>query len=229
MVTPQLSAAYQTAVGVPITHSWGMTEVSPVGAIGGLRSRHDGLDDDAREHVASAQGQPVPLVNLRIADVDTGEPLPHDGRSVGEVQVAGPWVAAGYLGDDEAAGFTPDGWLRTGDLATIDDHGYLRLVDRIKDLIKSGGEWISSVELEAAIATHPDVEQVAVVAREHPRWVERPVAFVVLRPDAVDQLREHLSRRVASWWMPDDFIVLDAIPLTGTGKLSKQTLRDSLR
>ncbi|GIE36835.1 long-chain-fatty-acid--CoA ligase [Actinoplanes italicus] len=232
MVTPQLSAAYQAAVGVPITHSWGMTEVSPVGVIGGLRSHHDGLDDDVRERVASAQGQPVPLVSVRIVDVDTGERRPHDGRSVGELQVAGPWVAAGYFRDDEAGSFTSDGWLRTGDLATIDEHGYVRLVDRIKDLIKSGGEWISSVELEAAIATHPDVEQVAVVAREHPRWVERPVAFVVLRADAdtaVDQLREHLSRRVASWWMPDDFIVLDAIPLTGTGKLSKQTLRESLR
>jgi fatty-acyl-CoA synthase len=232
VVTPQLSAAYRAAVGVPITHSWGMTEVSPVGAIGGLRSQHDGLDDDARELVAAAQGQPAPLVSVRVVDVDTGERLPHDGRSVGELQVAGPWVAAGYVGDEGADSFTSDGWLRTGDLATIDEHGYLRLVDRIKDLIKSGGEWISSVELEAAIASHPDVEQVAVVAREHPRWVERPVAFVVLRADsdtAVDQLREHLSRRIASWWMPDDFIVLDTIPLTGTGKLSKQTLRESLR
>ncbi|MEU8664743.1 AMP-binding enzyme, partial [Actinoplanes philippinensis] len=155
-----------------------------------------------------------------------------DGRSVGELQVAGPWVAGGYVAGEGADSFTADGWLRTGDLATVDAEGYLRLVDRIKDLIKSGGEWISSVELEAAIATHPDVEQVAVVAREHPRWVERPVAFVVLRADSdtkADQLREHLSRRIASWWMPDDFILLDAIPLTGTGKLSKQTLRESLR
>ncbi|MEV6304623.1 long-chain fatty acid--CoA ligase [Actinoplanes sp. NPDC051861] len=232
VVTPQLSAAYEAAVGVPITHSWGMTEVSPVGAIGGLRSQHDDLNPGARELVASAQGQPAPLVSVRIIDVDTGEPRPHDGQSVGELQVAGPWVASGYFGGAGTDSFTADGWLRTGDLASIDEHGYLRLVDRIKDLIKSGGEWISSVELEAAIATHPDVEQVAVVARDHPTWVERPVAFVVLRAGsdtAVDELREHLSRRIASWWMPDDFIMLDTLPLTGTGKLSKQTLRESLR
>ncbi|WP_433796262.1 long-chain fatty acid--CoA ligase [Actinoplanes sp. CA-252034] len=232
VVTPQLSAAYQAAVGIPLTHSWGMTEVSPVGAIGGLRSLHDHADEEVRRNAAAAQGRPAPLVNLRIVDVDTGERLPHDGQSVGELQVAGPWVAGGYFAGEGADSLTSDGWLRTGDLATIDEHGYLRLVDRIKDLIKSGGEWISSVELEAAIATHPDVEQVAVVARDHPRWVERPVAFVVLRADAdtaVDQLREHLSGRIASWWMPDDFIVLDSIPLTGTGKLSKQALRESLR
>jgi fatty-acyl-CoA synthase len=131
-----------------------------------------------------------------------------------------------------ADSFTADGWLCTGDLATVDEDGYLRLVDRIRDLIKSGGEWISSVGLEAAIATYPDVEQAAVVAREHPRWMERPVAFVVLRADfdtKAGQLREHLSPRIASWRMPDDFILLDTIPLTRTGKLFKQTLRESRR
>ncbi|AGL17520.1 long-chain-fatty-acid--CoA ligase [Actinoplanes sp. N902-109] len=232
VVTSHLSAAYEAAIGIPITHSWGMTEVSPVGAIGGLRSQHDDLAPDARALVASAQGQPAPLVSVRIVDVDTGEPRPHDGRSVGELQVAGPWVAAGYVGGAGADTFTADGWLRTGDLASIDEHGYLRLVDRIKDLIKSGGEWISSVELEAAIATHPDVDQVAVVARDHPTWVERPVAFVVLRAGSattVGDLRDHLSRRIASWWMPDDFILRDSIPLTGTGKPAKRTLRESLR
>jgi fatty-acyl-CoA synthase len=232
MVTPELSAAYEEAVGVPLTHSWGMTEVSPVGAIGGLRSGHDGLGAAERAAVRGAQGQAVPLVNLRVVDVDTGAPLPHDGRSVGELQVAGPWVAGGYYGGEGADHFTEDGWLRTGDLATLDAQGYLRLVDRIKDLIKSGGEWISSVELEAAIATHPTIEQVAVVARDDPRWVERPVAFVVLRAGSVmseEQLREHVSAQVASWWLPDEFVVLDTIPTTGTGKLSKEALRRSLR
>ncbi|MEU6394398.1 long-chain fatty acid--CoA ligase [Streptomyces sp. NPDC046939] len=231
-VTAELSSAYKEAIGVPLTHSWGMTEVSPVGAVGGLRSQHDVLDDEARDDVSTAQGQPVPLVSLRIVDVDSGEKRPHDGKSVGELQVAGPWVAGGYFGGEGSDSFTPDGWLRTGDLATIDEHGYLRLVDRIKDLIKSGGEWISSVELEAAIATHPDVEHVAVVGRDHPRWVERPVAFVVWRAGSattVPQLREHVARHVASWWMPDEFIVLDTLPTTGTGKVSKETLRKSLR
>lgn len=232
MVTPDLSAAYQETVGVPLTHSWGMTEVSPVGAIGGLRSQHADLTEDARAPVRSAQGQSIPLVDMRIMDVASGEHLPHDGNSVGELQVAGPWVARGYFGGDGADSFSDDGWLRTGDLATIDGQGYLRLVDRIKDLIKSGGEWISSVELEEAIATHPHVEQVAVVARDDPRWVERPVAFVVLRAGsevAAEQLREHVSHQVTSWWVPDEFVVLDAIPTTGTGKLSKEALRRSLR
>ncbi|MGA5273639.1 long-chain fatty acid--CoA ligase [Streptomyces cellulosae] len=232
MVTPELSAAYQDTVGVPLTHSWGMTEVSPVGAVGGLRSQHDGLDDEKLGAVRGAQGQPVPLVNLRIVGVETGERMPHDGKAVGELQVAGPWVAGGYFGGEGADNFTEDGWLRTGDLATIDEHGYLRLVDRIKDLIKSGGEWISSVELEAAIATHPHIEQVAVIARDDPRWGERPVAFVVLRAGtttSVEQLRAHVSHQVASWWLPDEFIILDAIPTTGTGKLSKEALRQSLR
>ncbi|WP_030226831.1 long-chain-fatty-acid--CoA ligase [Streptomyces sp. NRRL WC-3626] len=230
-VTPALSRAYEDTVGVPLTHSWGMTEVSPVGAVGGLHSRHDGLDAEARDAVRAAQGRPIPLVNLRLVDVESGRPVPHDGASAGELQVTGPWVARGYFGGEGADHFTEDDWLRTGDLATIDEGGHLRLVDRIKDLIKSGGEWISSAELEAAIATHPDVEQVAVVAREDPRWAERPVAFVVLRAGSdptMDKLREHVSHRVASWWLPDEFVVLDSLPLTGTGKPFKEALRRSL-
>jgi fatty-acyl-CoA synthase len=209
-----------------------MTEVSPVGAVGGLRSGHDLLDEEARDAVRAAQGQPVPLVSLRVVDVESGAQVPHDGRSAGELQVSGPWVAGGYFGGEGADGFTADGWLRTGDLATLDGQGYVRLVDRIKDLIKSGGEWIPSAELEAAIAAHPHIEQVAVVARDDPRWVERPVAFVVLRAQAttsVEQLREHLAHRVASWWLPDEFVVLDTLPTTGTGKPAKEVLRQSLR
>jgi fatty-acyl-CoA synthase len=227
-----LSAAYEQAVGVPITHSWGMTEISPVGAIGGLGSQHDDLDDAARRDVRAAQGQPVPLVNVRIVDAETGEVLPHDGTAIGELQVAGPWVATGYVGGEGTDSFTDDGWLRTGDLATVDEHGYIRLVDRIKDLIKSGGEWISSVQLEAAITSHPEVEQAVVVAREHPRWVERPVAFVVMRDGATatpDELRDHVASQVASWWLPDEFVLVDAVPTTGTGKASKEALRQSLR
>ncbi|MZD06495.1 long-chain-fatty-acid--CoA ligase [Streptomyces sp. SID5785] len=231
-VTPELSAAYEEAVGVPLTHSWGMTEVSPVGAVGGLHSAHDGLGAAERDAVTSAQGRPLPLVTLRIVDPASGARLPHDGESVGELQVAGPWVASGYLGGAGTDGFTGDGWLRTGDLATLDGHGYLRLVDRIKDLIKSGGEWISSVELETALSAHPHVAQVAVVARDDPRWVERPVACVVLRPGAsvsAEQLRAHLFDRVASWWIPDEFVVLGSLPTTGSGKVSKESLRQSLR
>jgi fatty-acyl-CoA synthase len=230
-VAPALSETYRAVLGVPITHSWGMTEVSPVGAIGGTRTQH--RDATAAEQVAvrAAQGQPLPLVNVRVVDVETGRELPCDGTAVGELQVAGPWVAGGYFRIEAGEAFTGDGWLRTGDLATIDAQGYLRLVDRMKDLIKSGGEWISSVELETAISAHPDVVEVAVIARPDPRWIERPVAYVVLRAGSAttaEQLREHLTPKVAKWWLPDEFVFMTTLPKTGTGKLSKTALRESL-
>ncbi|WP_328454142.1 long-chain fatty acid--CoA ligase [Amycolatopsis sp. NBC_00438] len=231
-VPPALSERYRAAIGVPITHSWGMTEVSPVGVIGGTRTQHRDADADEQVAVRAAQGQPLPLVNVRIADVETGRELPRDGVAVGELQVAGPWVAGGYYRVDAAGSFTGDGWLRTGDLATIDADGYLRLVDRVKDLIKSGGEWISSVELEAALASHPDVVEVAVIARPDPRWMERPVAYVVLRDGSAataDELLSHITPMVAKWWLPDEFFFMVSLPKTGTGKLSKVALRDAAR
>jgi fatty-acyl-CoA synthase len=231
-VPPALSETYRAAIGVPITHSWGMTEVSPVGVIGGTRTQHRNATAAEQVAVRAAQGQPLPLVNVRIVDVETGEELPRDGHAVGELQVSGPWVAGGYFKVGEDGSFTGDGWLRTGDLATIDTDGYLRLVDRMKDLIKSGGEWISSVELEAAIASHPDVVEVAVIARPDPKWMERPVAYVALREGratTADELRGHITPMVAKWWLPDEFVFLATLPKTGTGKLSKLALRDSAR
>ncbi|SFW78819.1 long-chain fatty acid--CoA ligase [Amycolatopsis australiensis] len=231
-VPPALSETYRAAIGVPITHSWGMTEISPVGAIGGTRTQHRDATEAEQVAVRAAQGQPLPLVNLRIADVETGRELPRDGQAVGELQVAGPWVAGGYFRTGEDGGFTADGWLRTGDLATIDAHGYLRLVDRMKDLIKSGGEWISSVELEAAISSHPDVAEVAVIGRPDPRWMERPVAYVVLREGGTataGELTRHITPMVAKWWLPDEFVFTAALPKTGTGKLSKTELRAAAR
>jgi fatty-acyl-CoA synthase len=232
VVAPALSETYRAALGVPITHSWGMTEVSPTGVIGGTRTQHRDATEAEQVAVRAAQGQPLPLVNVRIADVETGRELPRDGQAVGELQVAGPWVAGGYYRVDGGDSFTTDGWLRTGDLATIDADGYLRLVDRIKDLIKSGGEWISSVELEAAIASHPDVVEVAVIARPDPRWMERPVAYVALREGGAataEELLAHITPMVAKWWLPDEFVFRATLPKTGTGKLSKIALRDSAR
>jgi fatty-acyl-CoA synthase len=209
-----------------------MTEISPVGTIGGTRTQHREATEEEQVAVRAAQGQPLPLVNVRVVDVETGRELPRDGRAVGELQVAGPWVAGGYFRVDGGGAFTGDGWLRTGDLATIDAEGYLRLVDRMKDLIKSGGEWISSVELEAAISSHPDVVEVAVIARPDPRWMERPVAYVVLRAGSAttaEQLRRHITPKVAKWWLPDEIVFMTTLPKTGTGKLSKSALRESLR
>ncbi|WAL68280.1 long-chain fatty acid--CoA ligase [Amycolatopsis cynarae] len=225
-----LSEAWRERIGLPITQAWGMTETSPIASFGTLRSQHDGLDTATLADVRASQGQVVPLVDLRIVDPETGQEQPWDGKSAGELQAAGPWIAASYYGNESGAGsFTKDGWLRTGDVATLDEYGYLRLVDRTKDLVKSGGEWISSVELENEIMAHPGVAEAAVIAKPDERWSERPVACVVLaegvRLEAGDII-EHLRPRVAKWWLPDEVFFLDEVPKTSTGKFSKKTLRE---
>jgi len=208
-----LSELWRERVGIPITHSWGMTEISPLAVLGGVRAADTGADEERLIEIRSRQGRPVPLVGVRLADED-GHQLPWDGESIGEVQVAGPWVASGYY-RRKGDGMTPDGWLRSGDLGTIDQVGYLRIVDRARDTIKSGGEWISSVELENAIMSHPDVEEAAVVGRHDEKWAERSVAYVVgrrgikLTPESV---REHLRPLVSKWWLPDDVIFLGNCP-----------------
>ena len=222
----RLASEWLERVGVPLTNTWGMTELSPAGAVGGLRSIHDGEADDVRELAQSAQGTAVPLVELRVVDVESGAVLPNDGESIGELQARGPTVASGYLGQQPDEELTPDGWLRTGDIASIDGRGYVVIRDRLKDLIKSGGEWIPSLALEDAIASHPDIAEVAVVGRAHEIWGERPVAFVVTRGelDTVGIL-EHLRSRVVKWWLPDEIVGIEEMPRTGTGKISKPDLR----
>lgn len=167
---------------------------------------------------------------MRIADLESGEALPIDGASRGELQCRGPWVAREYFDDPRSSeSFTDDGWLRTGDIATMDANGYLRIVDRTKDLVKLGGEWISSVELENELMAHPDVAAAAVVGVPDPKWQERPLACVVPREGArlePEELRALLQGHVPKWWLPDDVVFLDAIPLTATGKFSKKELRD---
>lgn len=227
-----LSEAMRHGAGVPITHAWGMTETSPVAVVGGLRSDHDDLDPSAQREVEAFQGQPVPLVELRLVDDASGTVQPWDGEATGEVQVAGPWVAATYYADNDAGtAFTEDGWLRTGDLATINQAGYVRIVDRLKDVIKSGGEWISSVDLENAIVSHPEVAEAAVIAKPDPRWMERPVACVVAERDSgltSADIIEHLRPLVAKWWLPDEVLFVDTLPKTGTGKIAKAHLREAV-
>jgi fatty-acyl-CoA synthase len=176
------------------------------------------------------QGSPLPNVELRIVDLKTCEPLPWDGESRGEVQVRGPWVARGYYNDPRGEGsFTSDGWLRTGDVGTVTPDGYLQLVDRVKDLIKSGGEWISSVDLENHLMAHPAVAEAAVVSVASQRWVERPLACIVIKPGCAltrDEVIEWLRPRVAKWWLPDEVEFIDEIPKTATGKFSKKDLRE---
>ncbi|MBA8826788.1 fatty-acyl-CoA synthase [Saccharopolyspora lacisalsi] len=226
-----LSEGWREAIGVPITQAWGMTETSPLASAATLRSHHDELDAEGLVELRATQGQSVPLVDLRIIDPDTGVEQPWDATSPGELQARGPWIASAYYGDADTDAFTSDGWLRTGDVATMDAHGYVRLVDRTKDLVKSGGEWISSVELENHIMAHPQVEEAAVIAMPDPRWTERPLACVVPAEGArltAEDIVEHLRERVAKWWLPDEVRFITELPKTSTGKFSKKNLREQL-
>ncbi|MER5623335.1 long-chain fatty acid--CoA ligase [Streptosporangium sp. NPDC002544] len=229
-VPKALSAAYREAIGVPILQAWGMTETSPIATIARPGTQHAALPEDERDGVRARQGLAAPLVELRICDPETGEPQPWDDTATGEVQAAGPWVAKEYYrAEGGGAQFTEDGWLRTGDVATIDRHGSVRLVDRTKDLIKSGGEWIGSVELENAIMAHPKVAEAAVIAIPHEHWVERPLAVVVAKEGEAltsSEVLQFLAERVAKWWVPDVVEFIDEIPKTSVGKFSKKTLRE---
>jgi len=213
--------------GVEVLHAWGMTELSPIGTVNAPRGDEGELDAPARERRRAKQGRVLPGVELAILD-DDGQPQPHDGESWGELVVRGHWTIGRYYGRAPGEGFTADGWFRTGDVATIDPAGYMQITDRAKDVIKSGGEWISSIELENILVEHPAVLEAAAVAVPHPKWDERPLMVVVLRPGVpLDRsaMRAHFSGRVASWWIPDDLVVVEALPHTATGKIEKRALR----
>ncbi|MCM2254011.1 MAG: AMP-binding protein, partial [Ramlibacter sp.] len=214
--------------GLSVKHGWGMTELSPVGTLSWLKPGHAAAPLEEQQRVRALQGLALPLVELRV--MAEGGPQPWDGASQGELQVRGPWVTGGYHDIPASEAFvTRDGWFRTGDVATIDAQGYMRIADRVKDLIKSGGEWISSVDLENTIMGHPAVAEAAVVAVAHPRWGERPLAAVVRKPGAqVDEgeLKAHVASHFAKWQVPDDWVFVDAIPRTSTGKFQKLRLRE---
>ncbi|SMX44285.1 long-chain-fatty-acid--CoA ligase [Actibacterium lipolyticum] len=215
--------------GVTVCHAWGMTEMSPVGTDGGLSSDMKALPFDDQIKLKMTQGRRVFGVDLKIVD-DAGNRLPHDGVAVGELFVRGNAIASGYFNNEEAskAAVDPEGWFGTGDIASIDADGFLRLQDRAKDLIKSGGEWISSIDLENIVMAHPDVASCAVIAVPHPKWDERPLLCVVPageRKPPKEEMDKMLLEHVAKWQLPDDVVYLDALPLTATGKVSKLTLR----
>ena len=228
-VPRSLSEAYRKEVGLPITQAWGMTETSPLATVANVRSDLAGASEDELADVRATQGMPAPMVELRIADPDSGDEQPWDGETSGEVQVRGPWIAKRYYNDPRGDGqFTPDGWLRTGDVGVVTPDGYVRLVDRTKDLIKSGGEWISSVDLENEIMGHPAVAEAAVIAVPSEKWMERPMACVVLKPGeslSAGDLRSWLEPRVAKWWLPEAIEFIDEVPKTSVGKFSKKDLR----
>jgi acyl-CoA synthetase (AMP-forming)/AMP-acid ligase II len=215
------------AAGIHAFQAWGMTETSPVATVATLLPHQRELDDTGRMDVLCRQGRAMFGVDLRIVGED-GAALPHDGTATGELQVRGPWVTSAYFGTPDGSALDAGGWFATGDVARIDPLGFVTLTDRAKDVIKSGGEWISSIELENAALAHPGVDAAAVIGVAHPRWQERPLMLVVRKsgadPDPVDILQT-LATRVARWWLPDAIEFVDTLPLTATGKLDKKALR----
>ena len=230
-VPKALSEAYRAKVGLPIMQAWGMTETSPVASVGHIKSSLEAtLSDDEKADLRTTVGQVAIGVEFRVVDPMTLEERPWDGESSGELQVRGPWIARSYYNDDRSSeSFTDDGWLKTGDMAVVTPSAYIKLVDRTKDVIKSGGEWISSVDLENVIMGHPKVAEAAVIGVEHPKWAERPLACIVVKPGeelTKDELLEWLTPKVAKWWLPDDVVFIDEVPKTSVGKFSKKDLRD---
>jgi fatty-acyl-CoA synthase len=224
---PSMIEAYERR-GIEVIHGWGMTETSPVCTTGSLKPKHRESPDRLRYQMKA--GRCVYGVEMRIVD-DENRRLPDDGIARGELLVRGPWIAGAYYEDAEAtaASFTADGWFRTGDVASLDADGYLTLHDRSKDLIKSGGEWISSIQLENAAMTHPEVAAAAAIAIPHPRWIERPLLLVVRRSGStLDRAAviAHLAETLPTWWLPDDVLFVEELPRTATGKIAKRRLRE---
>jgi fatty-acyl-CoA synthase len=224
---PGLIDGFRTRHNLEVTHAWGMTETNPLGTLARVKRSLSDLDAPSQLKVRASQGYAVPFIETRHVAAD-GNVLPRDGATMGELQVRGPFVAAAYMGGDGADRFD-GGWFKTGDVVTIDGEGYLRICDREKDVIKSGGEWISSVALENALMAHPAVLEAAVFAARHERWDERPVAAIVVKPGKTAthaELQTHLEPSFAKFWLPEQYLFVDQIPRTSTGKFQKSKLRD---
>ncbi|HZZ93681.1 MAG TPA: 3-(methylthio)propionyl-CoA ligase [Usitatibacter sp.] len=216
--------------GVKVRHGWGMTEMSPVGTVNTQKAKHAGLSKADARALSLKQGRPLYGVQMKIVDGE-GRELPRDGAAFGDLLVRGPWIVRRYF-RDEGGDPLRDGWFPTGDVGTIDPDGYLQITDRSKDVIKSGGEWISSIELENVIMGHPAVAEAAVIGVQHPKWTERPLLVVVKKAGAQaarEELLAFYEGKVAKWWIPDDVIFVEQLPHTATGKLSKMTLRQQLK
>jgi len=224
---PAMMQAFQQRHDVQVLHAWGMTEISPLGTACTLKPRHLGLSADARMAVQAKQGRVVFGVDMKIVD-DDGRELPHDGQASGELLVRGPWIVSQYF-KGEGGNPLVDGWFPTGDVSTIDPDGFMQITDRAKDVIKSGGEWIGSIDIENIAMAHPAVAMAACIAARHPKWDERPLLVVVKKPGAEltrEQMLKFFDGKIAKWWTPDDVVFVDAIPLGATGKMQKNKLRE---
>lgn len=225
----RLIEIYEKEYGVNVVHAWGMTELSPLGTMSKLSSQHRDLSEEEQFDIKAKQGYPLGGIEMRIVD-ERNQELPWDGRTMGELQVRGPWVIRSYFKREPTEEhFTPDGWFRTGDVATVSADGYMQITDRTKDLIKSGGEWISSVDLENALIAHDKILEASVIAIPDEMWGERPLAAVVPTspddPPTVEELLDYLTPKFAKWWLPEKFAIIDEVPKTSTGKFDKKVLR----
>jgi len=223
-----LIEAVEKRIGAQFIHAYGMTEAAPLTHVTRLKSHMMDWDEDRQYAVKAKQGLLAPALEMRVVGFD-GADVPWDDTTMGEVWLRGPWIADEYYRDPRSAETFQNGWYKSGDVATIDAEGYLRIVDRMKDVIKSGGEWISTVDLENTIMAHPKVAEAAVVGVEHPKWQERPLACIVAKPGqsvSKEEILDHLKDKFAAWWMPDDVVLIDEVPKTSVGKFDKKVLRE---
>jgi fatty-acyl-CoA synthase len=223
-----IAQKFQDVYGVEVIHAWGMTEMSPLGTTCTLKPAYAALEGEARLDVQQKQGHNPFIVEMKIVD-DAGRELPRDGKTFGRLKVRGPAVAKAYFKGEGGGILDQDGFFDTGDVSTIDRYGYMHITDRSKDIIKSGGEWISSIDLENLAVGHPKVAEAAVIGIQHPKWDERPLLIVVLKQGQAatkDELLSFMAGKIAKWWMPDDVVFVDEIPHTATGKIQKLTLRE---
>ena len=226
-----MTKTFQDKYGVEVIHAWGMTEMSPLGSLCTMKPEYAALTGEARLDVQMKQGHPPFGVEMKITD-DSGKPLPWDGKTFGRLKVRGPAVAKGYYKVEDDPVFEKDGWFDTGDVATMDQHGYMQITDRAKDVIKSGGEWISSIDLENLAVGHPKVAEAAVIGVTHPKWDERPLLVIVLKKGesaTKEDILGFMQGKIAKWWMPDDVVFVDEIPHTATGKIQKLVLRQQFK
>lgn len=226
---PAMIDTFRDTYGVDVLHAWGMTEMSPLGTLNTLKNKHLALPAEARNKVRLGQGRVIYGVQARITD-DENRELPRDGKAFGHLQVRGPWIASEYFKDGKTPAFGADGWFDTGDVATLDPDGYMQITDRSKDVIKSGGEWISSIDLENICMAHPGVAEAAAIGVHHPKWDERPLLVVVRKAGSTvtrEEILAFFEGRVAKWWTPDDVVFTDELPHTATGKLLKTKIRET--
>jgi fatty-acyl-CoA synthase len=223
--------AFENKYDTQVIHAWGMTEMSPLGSLCKPVPDIEHLDEAAKTKIMIKQGRPPYMVEMKVTG-DEGSDLPHDGETFGHLMVRGPAVARQYMRDEGGKILDDEGWFDTSDVATLDQYGYMEITDRSKDVIKSGGEWISSIELENLAVGHPDVAEAAVIGITHPKWNERPLLVIVKAENAdpsKQSILDFMTDKVAKWWLPDDVIFVDEIPHTATGKIQKLTLREQFK